>query len=161
MAAGLGEGLGEGLGDGLGDALGDAGGAIAGAGAAAAREAYTVAYDMLGHATVTSSITRAMPTVQWPVSFSNIADAFRNLSLDIGNSWGSLDCNLKTNYCQKTLYVMICFGAFAAGIPLCGGLLRKRWLRPRLKWTPNRLKVLEDRQIRLNLVIFTSNRRAS
>jgi len=135
--------------------VGDAVASLAESGSTAAREAYTVAYDMMGFSQVTSALTEAMPTVQWPISFSSITDVFKSVSLDFVNSWGALECQLHSNYCQKTLLIMVAFGVFALGVPLCGWVLRTRVLRPRLKWSERRLEVLADRQIRLNLVIFT------
>jgi len=149
-----------GLADNLADNTQEAaatGGTVAGVGAGAVREAYTVGYDLVGFSQVQGSITLAMPTVEWPNTFSGISAHFRSLSLDFINDWGSLDCNLQTNFCQKTLYIMIAFGVFAAGIPLCGWLLTKLVLQHRPGWKGNkkRLTVLVDRQWRIILVIFT------
>ena len=87
---------------------------------------------------VQGSITIAMPTVEWPDTFADISSYFRSLSLDFVNKWGSLDCNLQTNFCQKTLYIMVAFGVFAAGIPLCGWLLTKLVLRHWPRWKGNK-----------------------
>ena len=62
---------------------------------------------------MTGSLTLSLPTIKWPVSFGDMSKWMRSLSLDFVNNWGSVDCYFSSNYCTKTLFIMIAFLLFA------------------------------------------------